>query len=51
MNDMITFITVDFFNHQTQCTSPIEGINPHFDIRFSFKVKTNEFFISHLRND
>lgn len=47
----VSFLTVDFFNHETQSTSLCEGLTPRYQIHISFKVAVDEFFIKTLEKE
>ncbi|CAG9333007.1 unnamed protein product [Blepharisma stoltei] len=49
--NFVSFLTVDFFNHETQSTSLCEGLTPKYQIHISFKVNVDEFFIKTLEKD
>lgn len=49
--EYVTFIGVDFYDHETQTTSLCEGLRPYFNIHISFKIKVNDFFIKYLEKD
>jgi Ca2+-binding EF-hand superfamily protein len=49
--EYVTFIGVDFFDHETQTTSLCEGLRPYFNLHISYKVKVNDFFIKYLEKD
>ena len=46
-----TFFTVDFYNHETQSSSIVEGNYPSFNVLFSFKVQVDDFFLQFLEKD
>jgi len=46
---LITFVTVDFFDHDTETSSIAEGYRPVYQCQFSFKNKVDEFFVSHIQ--
>lgn len=37
-NSLISFVTVDFYNHETQHSNFLEGNSKKFDNNYSFKV-------------
>lgn len=44
----IILATVDFYNHNTETTRPVHGINCNLQSEFSFKVTEDEFFFKYL---
>lgn len=47
---ILTFLTVDFFNHDTQHSSIAEGTHTNFNFQLAFKVVTDEVFLQYLEN-
>lgn len=47
-NKILTFVTIDFYNHETQHTSIAEGLTTNYNFQIAFKVACDEFFISYL---
>jgi hypothetical protein len=43
-----TFLSVDFFNHDTKTTDLAEGYNPNYQTVFSFKNRVDNFYLKHL---
>jgi len=50
-NAIKTFITLDFFNHDTRNTDMITGYDPQFKTLFSFKNAVDDFYLKHLYKD
>lgn len=48
---VLSFLTVDFFNTETQGTGLNEGLNPQYNVQVSFKVKVDDFFLQYLEKD
>lgn len=48
-SELLSFVTVDFYNHDTQHSSVVDGFNNAYNFQASFKVKMDEFFISFLK--
>ncbi len=48
---LLTFLTIDFYNHETQHTNIAEGLITNFNFQITFKVKCDEFFIKFLESD
>ena len=49
-SSMVSFLTIDFFKHETQSTSLAEGLNPNYNIHISFKVTADDYFLRFLEN-
>lgn len=45
-----SFLTVDFFNHDTQNTEVKSGFNPKINQKFSFRNNVDEFYLNYLTN-
>lgn len=45
---MISFVTIDFYNHDTQHSNFLEGNNKKFENNYSFKVEVNSYFIKFM---
>lgn len=41
--------TIDFYNHDTENTRPIHGINNNLQSEFSFKVYEDEFYFKYIK--
>lgn len=48
LSKMLTFVTVDFYNHETLHTNICEGSTPNYDYQFTFKVVMDDFFFHYL---
>lgn len=46
-----TFISVDFFNHDSKHTDLSEGFEPVYNTLFSFKNTVDDFYLKHLEKD
>ena len=46
-----SFLTVDFYNHETQTSSFSEGLKPVYNVHISFKVNVDDFFLQFLERD
>lgn len=46
-----SFLTVDFYNHETQTSSFAEGLKPVYNVHISFKVNVDDFFLQFLERD
>ncbi|KAL4432319.1 hypothetical protein ABPG74_011078 [Tetrahymena malaccensis] len=49
MQEIMTFFTVDFYNHDTQHTTIVDGKKNSYNFQATFKVKVDEFFITFLK--
>jgi len=47
---VLTFLIVDFYNHDSQNSSIAEGTHTNFNFQMSFKVLCDEIFLSFLEN-
>ena len=43
-----TFVTVDFFNHETKHSGLSEGFDPSYTTQFSFKNSVDDFYLQYL---
>lgn len=43
-----TFLTVEFYDHDTKVTDVSEGYNPNYATQFSFKNSIDDFYIKYL---
>jgi hypothetical protein len=46
-----TFITVDFYNHETRHSDLAEGFEPNYSTQFSFKNNVDDFYIQYLEKN
>lgn len=46
-----TFVTVDFFNHETRHSGLSEGFEPHYQTQFSFKNSIDDFYVQYLEKN
>ena len=46
-----TFLTVDFYNHDSKHTDQTESFEPIYNTLFSFKNQIDDFYLSHLEKD
>lgn len=46
-----TFLTVDFFEHETQATPLAQGLTPTLDLKYEFVVRMDAFFLQHMDLD
>ena len=47
---VLTFLIVDFYNHDSQHSSIAEGAHTNFNFQMSFKVLCDEIFLNFLEN-
>lgn len=50
-NAIKTFVTLDFFNHDTRHTDMTTGYEPQFDTIFSFKNAVDDFYLRYLSKE
>ena len=48
ISELVTFLTVDFYNHETQVTNICTGVKPYYNIHISFKVTVDDHFLMYL---
>lgn len=46
-----SFVTVDFFNHETKHSGLSEGFEPAYQTQFSFKNGVDDFYIQYLEKN
>jgi len=46
--ELVTFLTVDFYNHETQVSNVCTGLKPFYNIHISFKVTVDDGFLEYL---
>lgn len=46
---LVTFITVDFYNHDTETSQLAEGYRPLYNTQFAFKNRVDDFYVQHLQ--
>lgn len=46
-----TFITIDFYNHETRTSDLAEGFEPQYRTQFSFKNNIDDFYIGFLEKN
>jgi hypothetical protein len=44
-NSLITFVTADFYNHDTETSQISEGYRPLYNTQFSFKNRIDDFYV------
>ncbi|CAG9323251.1 unnamed protein product [Blepharisma stoltei] len=47
-NKLVTCLSVDFYDHETQITSLCEGLQPKYDIHMSFLISMDQLFLRYL---
>ncbi len=51
IDNLMSFISVDFYLHETQTSNLMSGKNPNYNLQLSFKVVVDENFIIFLQDD
>lgn len=51
IDNLMSFITVDFYICQTQTSNLMTGQKPNYNLQISFKVNVDENFINYLQDD
>ena len=51
IDDLMSFITVDFYLHETQTSNLMTGQKPNYNLQLSFKVSADESFILYLKEE
>ena len=51
VDNIMSFITVDFFIHETQTSNIMGGKTPMFNIQLTYRVKVDEQFLNLLESD
>eukprot|EP00347_Sterkiella_histriomuscorum_P001912 403370193 len=46
-----TFVTVDFYNHETRTTELAEGFEPNYSTQFSFKNNVDDFYVGFIEKN
>ena len=46
-----TFVTVDFYNHDSRNSDLSEGFEPNYSTQFSFKNIVDDFYIGYLEKN
>jgi len=48
---LITFVTLDFYNHDTETSQLAEGYRPLYNTQFSFKNRVDDFYVQFLQKN
>jgi hypothetical protein len=48
---LLTFITVEFYDHDTKATDVVNGLTPSYSTLFSFKNKIDDYYIQFLQGN
>lgn len=48
---LVTFVTVDFYNHDTETSQLAEGFRPLYNTQFSFKNRIDDFYVQYLQKN
>ncbi len=51
LDNFVSFLTVDFYLHETQCSNLTIGPRPNYNLQLTFKVIADEYFINFLEGD
>ena len=51
VDNIMSFISVDFFIHETQTSSVVTGKTPMFNLQLTFRVNVDEHFLNYLESD
>ena len=51
IDNLMSFISVDFYLHETQTSNLMSGQRPNYNFQLSFKVNEDENFISYLQDE
>ena len=50
-NDIMTFIAVDFYFHETQTSNLVNGVHPNYNLQLTFKVDEDERLIEYFNDE
>ena len=50
-NDIMTFISVDFYFHETQTSNLVNGVHPNYNLQLTFKVEEDERLIEYFNEE
>ena len=48
---LVTFVTIDFYNHNTETSQLSEGFRPLYNTQVSFMNKVDDFYVQSLQKD
>lgn len=48
ISNFVSFLTLDFYNHETQHSEFVEGVTRVLNNNYSFKVEINAYFLKYL---
>ena len=48
VKSLLTFLTIDFYNHETVNSSIVEGLNANYSCQIAFNVNCNDTFLRYL---
>lgn len=48
---LVTFVTMDFYNHDTETSQLAEGYKPLYNTQFSFKNRVDDFYVQYLQRN
>jgi hypothetical protein len=50
-SEVRTFLSVDFYNHESKHTDPTEGFEPNFNTMFAFRNTVDDFYVRYLETE
>lgn len=48
---LVTFVTLDFYNHDTETSQLAEGYRPLYNTQFSFKNRVDDFYVQFIQRN
>jgi hypothetical protein len=48
---LVTFVTLDFYNHDTETSQLVEGYRPLYNTQFSFKNRVDDFYVQYMQRN
>ena len=51
LDNLLSFLTVDFYLHETQSSNLTKGPRPNYNLQLTFKVIADEYFINFLKGE
>ena len=48
---LVTFVTLDFYNHDTETSQLAEGYKPLYNTQFSFKNRVDDFYVQYIQKN
>ena len=50
-NDLMTFVAVDFYLHETQTSNLVNGVRPNYNLQLTFRVDEDERLIEYFERE